>query len=119
MQMPVIVGVVIAVILLISFSGWFYHLVEGWNDFVLDDVYFWYRIMGATALSFTIMSLTFFGLAYASECPSENKTALAAHLNCEAYTKLTTNAEEVFKKNKPVEPPAPDMNNWENQTKEI
>ena len=95
--MPVIVGVIVAVILLISFSGWFYHLVEGWNEIVLDDVYFWYRIAGATFFSIVIMSVTFLGLAYTNECPNENKTALAAHLNCEAYASIKTSAEGVFK----------------------
>lgn len=119
MQMPVAVGVLIAVILLIAFSGWFYHLIEGWNEYVLDDAYFWYRIGGATFFSFTIMTLTFFGMAYASECPSEHKSGLGERLNCEAYTKIKTSAEDVFKK-KEVEPPVIiDPTDLESQTEEI
>lgn len=117
--MPVAVGILVAVILLISFSGWFYNLVKGWNEYVLDDVYFWYRIGSATLFSFTIMTLTFFGLAYASECPNEQKTGLAAHLNCEAYTKIKTSAEDVFKSQPKETPVVPDQINLEDQTKEI
>ena len=38
--MPVIVGVILALIFIVAFSGWFFHLASGWNQFVLDDIYF-------------------------------------------------------------------------------
>lgn len=117
--MPVVVGVIVSLIILISFSGWFYHLVEGWHEYVIDDVYFWYRIAGATVLSFTIMTLTFLTLAYASECPGEKKSGLSEHLNCIAYSKIVISAEDVFKKKEAKETQQfPKANNWEDMTQE-
>ena len=122
MQMPVVVGVIVAIILLVAFSGWFFNLVQGWKEFILDDVYFWYRVGSASALSITIMTLTFFGMAYAYECPDENQpagTGLAAKLNCSTFNKIKVSAEDVFKKPQPKEEPTIDPTNLENQTEEI
>ncbi|HSV95069.1 MAG TPA: hypothetical protein VLH94_03810 [Spirochaetia bacterium] len=98
MQMPVVVGVVVALIFLIAFSEWFYHLVIGWNEFVLDDMYFKYRMVGVSLLSIAIMSGTFYGLAMFYECPSEDREGVFAKLNCEDYTKIKAGTEKVLMK---------------------
>lgn len=98
MQMPVIVGVIVAAIFLIAFSGWFYHLASGWNEFVLDDVYFKYRILAASLLSITVISATFIGMAYAFECPNEDRQGLFSSLNCADYRNIKTGAESLFKR---------------------
>ena len=96
MQMPVIVGVVVAIIFIVGFSEWFYHLVAGWGEYVLDDVYFRYRIMGVSLLSMLVMSGTFYGMALINECPNEVREGLFASLNCEEYSKITVSAEKLF-----------------------
>ena len=101
--MPVAVGVIVALIFLIAFSGWFYHLTEGWRQFVLDDVYFKYRIMAASAVSIVTITLTFFGMAYASECPVEGRVGIFASLNCAEYRNIKVGAENIFKRS-PVLP---------------
>ena len=98
MQMPVIVGIVVAIIFLIAFSEWFYHLVSGWKEFVLDDVYFHYRIAGVSVLSILVMSGTFFGMAYFNECPNENRVGIFAKMNCSAYTKIMAETDSVIMK---------------------
>ncbi|MFZ3069153.1 MAG: hypothetical protein WA052_02440 [Microgenomates group bacterium] len=104
MQMPVIVGIVVAVIFLVSFSEWFYHLVVGWEDFVLDDVYFRYRIVGVSLLSILVMSGTFYGMALINECPNETREGLFAKLNCEEYSKIVVGTEKILMKvEKPLE----------------
>ncbi len=96
MQMPVVVGIVVAIIFLVAFSEWFYHLVSGWGGYVLDDVYFRYRIVGVSLLSIMVMSGTFYSMALINECPNEVREGLFAKLNCEEYSKITVGAEKLF-----------------------
>lgn len=100
MHIPVVVGVLIAVILLVTFSGWFFHLSAGWGQIIVDDVYFKYRILGATVISGLIVTATFFGIAYAIECPAGETDGVTRGMNCGQYRKIRTTAEEVFSKNK-------------------
>ena len=94
--MPVIVGIVVAVIFLIAFSEWFYHMIVGWGDIVLDDVYFRYRIAGVSVLSILVMSGTFYGMAYFNECPNETREGIFAKMNCESYTKIMAGTDAVM-----------------------
>ena len=98
MQMPVVVGVILAVMFLVAFSGGFYHLASGWNEFVIDDIYFKYRILAATVMSIVVITATFLGMAYAFECPNEEKVGLFASLNCADYRSVKTGTESLFKK---------------------
>lgn len=107
MQMPVYVGVIVAVMFLIAFSGWFYHLAEGWREFVLDDVYFKYRIVAVSFLSIFVISLTFFTMAYVYECPVEGRVGIFASLNCADYRNIKVGAENLFKNNVIQTPSAP------------
>ena len=98
MQMPVIVGIIVAVIFLIAFSEWFLHLVSGWKEHVLDDIYFFYRIAGVSLFSFVIMGGTFYGMAYFNECPNENREGIFAKLNCKDYEKIMAGTDAVMMK---------------------
>ncbi len=103
--MPVIVGLVVAVIFLVAFSGWFYHLVTGWKAYVLDDVLFRYRIVGVSLLSFLVMGGTFYGIALINECPNEERVGFFAGLKCKEYNKIKVNAERLFlSQDKSLEP---------------
>jgi len=96
MQMPVIVGIVVAVLFLVAFSEWFYHLASGWGNYVLDDVYFRYRIMGVSLFSILIMSGTFYGMALINECPNEEREGIFAKLNCDDYAKIMVRTEKIL-----------------------
>lgn len=94
--MPVVVGIIVTVIFLVAFSEWFYHLVVGWGEFVLDDVYFRYRIAGVSLLSILVMSGTFYGMALVNECPNEVREGLFARLNCKEYSKIMVVTGKLF-----------------------
>lgn len=94
--MPIVVGIVVAIIFLIAFSEWFFHLVVGWRELVLDDIYFRYRIAGVSLLSILVISGTFYGMALVSECPNEVREGLFAKLNCEEYSKIKIETEKLF-----------------------
>lgn len=96
--MPVIVGVILAVIFIVAFSGWFFHLASGLNALVLDDIYFKYRIFAASLLSIAVITATFIGMAYALECPNEKREGLFDALNCADYRNIKTGTESLFKK---------------------
>lgn len=96
MQMPVIVGIMLAIIFLVAFSEWFYHLVEGWGTIVIDDIYFKYRIMGATVFSMVIIGSTFLGMALITECPNQEREGVFARLRCDEYLKIKAGTEKIF-----------------------
>lgn len=97
MQMPVIVGIIVAIIFLVAFSEWFYHLVEGWKEIVIDDVYYSYRIVGVSLFSMLVIGSTFFGMAIITECPNETREGIFAKLNCEEYLRIKVGTEKIFR----------------------
>lgn len=95
--MPVIVGVVVGIVFLVAFSEWFFHLVAGWKEFVLDDVFFRYRVAGMSLLTILVMGGAFWGMALVTECKEEKETeGIFASLNCEEYQKIKVGAEKLF-----------------------
>ncbi len=96
MQMPVIVGIMLAIIFLVAFSEWFYHLVEGWGGIIIDDRYFRYRIAGVSMLSMIIISSTFWGMALITECPNQVREGVFARLRCDEYLKIKAGTEKIF-----------------------
>lgn len=88
MQMPVVVGMLVAIIFLIAFSEWFYFTLSGWNQVILDDKLYKYRVFGATILSLFIVMATFFGAAYATKCTQVEREGVFSRLNCEEYRQI-------------------------------
>lgn len=96
MQMPVIVGITLAIIFLVAFSEWFFHLVQGWGEIVLDDVYFRYRVIGVTIFSIVIFTSTFFSMALITECPNQEREGVFARLRCDEYLKIKAGTDKIF-----------------------
>jgi len=96
--MPVVVGVIVAIIFLVAFSEWFYHIFSGWKGFILDDIYFRYRIIGASVVSILIMSGTFLALAYSNECKGETREGVFSSLNCEEYSNIMAEKDRLLMK---------------------
>lgn len=104
MQMPVVVGVIIAIMALITFSGWFYELATGMHELVLDDQFFNYRIIAATFASIVFMVAVFFVIATINECPNEQREGVFAGLKCDSYLQIKASADNLFKpKNEAVD----------------
>lgn len=103
MQMPVVVGLLITVMFLFTFSGWFYELATGMQALVLDDQFFAYRIFFASLASIAFMVLVFFLIATVNECPNQQREGIFAGFKCEGYLQLKASADDFFKpKNEPV-----------------
>jgi hypothetical protein len=96
MQMPVIVGIVLAIISLVVFSEWFYHNFVGWKEVIIDDQFFNLRIFGATVVSIFIFFVSFMGAAYVTKCPNEDRTGIFEKLNCEEYYKIKTQTDTLM-----------------------
>lgn len=60
--MPVIVGIILALIFVVSFTEWFYNVISGAKQLVLDDEYFGWRIAWTSFISIAFMVAVFFGL---------------------------------------------------------
>lgn len=104
MQMPVVVGVLMAVMALVTFSGWFYGYSTGMHELVLDDRFFNYRIALATISSIAFMVAMFWVIATVNECPNQTREGLFAGLKCDGYLKIKTSADNLFQpKNKTID----------------
>lgn len=104
MQMPVIVGVILAIMALVTFSGWFYEYATGVRELVLDDRFFNYRIAATTVVSMLFMVAVFFAIATINECPNQVRGGIFAGLKCESYLKIKASANELFQpKNEAVD----------------
>lgn len=104
MQMPVIVGVILAIMALVTFSGWFYEYATGMRELVLDDRFFNYRIVATTLVSMLFMVAVFFVIATFNECPNQTREGVFAGLNCEGYLKIKASADDLFQpKNEAVD----------------
>ena len=99
MQMPVIVGVILAIVFMIVFSEWFYHTFVGWKEVVIDDQLFGLRIAGAAIFSMLILFGTFMGMAYVTKCPNEEREGVFEKLNCEEYQKIKLGASMMLGEN--------------------
>ncbi len=97
MQMPVVVGIVIAIMALVTFSGWFYEYAKGVQELVLDDKFFNYRIVFATFISMLFMVVVFFVIATVNECPNQTGEGLFAGLQCDSYLQIKASADSLFK----------------------
>ncbi len=103
MAMPVVVGVIIALMFLITFSGWFYEFASGLHELVLDDMFFSYRIIGASVISILILGGSFYTISLVNQCPRQEREGIFAGLNCDSYLKLKSSADLLFApKNEPV-----------------
>ncbi len=98
MSMPIWVGLVLVIIALTVFSGWFLNLAGGLRELVLDDQLFGVRIAMASVLSFLLFIGSFWVIAMVNECKSLSPEGIFANLNCEEYSKLSTGLEGLFNK---------------------
>lgn len=93
MEMPVAVGILVAIIFLIAFSEWFYHTFVAWSEVIIDDKLYKFRIAGATLLSIAIIFATFWGAAYASKCSQTDREGVFEKLNCEEYRRIVVRSQ--------------------------
>ena len=100
MQMPIVVGVIVALMFLITFSEWFYNLVSGWEGLIVNDIFINYRMIGAGVISVAVFVVTFWVVSLVNECSEEERVGLFAKLDCEQYLSVRTAAEELFQTSK-------------------
>ncbi|MEK7064206.1 MAG: hypothetical protein AAB973_01165 [Patescibacteria group bacterium] len=96
MQMPVIVGMIVATMFLVTFSGWFYNYALGMEELVLDDKFFSYRIVAASLVSAVFFVMVFFVISIVNQCPNQERVGIFAGLKCEQYLKLKASADNLF-----------------------
>lgn len=97
MSMPIWVGLILVIMAMVVFSGWFFNLAGGLKELVLDDQLFGIRIAVASVFSFLLFIGSFWVIATVNECKSGTREGIFASLNCEEYNKLSTGLEGLFK----------------------
>ncbi len=96
MEMPVAVGVILAIIFLISFSEWFFSLIGGAKSLVLDDRFFGLRIFAGTVGSMIFMVIVFMGIAMVNECDNKKREGIFTSLKCDEYLVFTSATKQFF-----------------------
>lgn len=82
----IILGVLVALMFLVSFTEWFYHIVTSLNVVVIQDIYAVYRASGWVVGALAFMAGVFWVLATVNECPREEpKAGVFQYLNCGPY----------------------------------
>lgn len=101
--MPIVVGLVVMISFVVSFSEWFYQLVRGLKTAVLDDMLYVYRIFFASMVSIAIIIAVFVGISIVNECPSSHREGWFATMRCDEYLSIKAAADNVFQiKNKAI-----------------
>ncbi len=82
----IILGVLVALMFLVSFTEWFYHIVVGLDIVLIRDLYTAYRASGWVVGGLAFMAGIFWMLATVNECPGEGpKVGIFKYLNCGPY----------------------------------
>ncbi len=91
----IIVGVIIALMFLVSFTEWFYHLLVGVNETLVKDVFLAYRIGSYIVMSLIFMVGVFWILSLNSECPlmEKEKPGIFRYMNCDGYWEARSGVE--------------------------
>ena len=99
MELPVTVGVILALVLLVGISEWFFGVATGLSELVLDDRFFSYRIVGASVVSIFLMVGMFVVIATVNECPNEEREGIFAGISCDKYLEFKASTERLFQPN--------------------
>lgn len=91
----IVVGVIITLMFLVSFTEWFYHVVVGFNEVALRDIFFSYRIAAWVIAGVTFMGGTFWTLALTNECPllEKERPGVFKYMNCDVYWEMRSFVE--------------------------
>jgi hypothetical protein len=83
----ILVGVIIALMFLASFTEWFYHVILGVNETVIKDIFFNYRIGVWIAMGVSFFVGMFWLLSMTQECPlvDQEKVGIFKYMNCDVY----------------------------------
>lgn len=90
----VLVGVMISLMFLVSFSEWFYHLTAGIDEVLVKDIYMYYRLSLWVGASILFMVIVFWIIAMVQECPTlSERQGVFRYLNCNAYWQVRGKVE--------------------------
>ena len=85
MSGTIIVGIILSITFLVSFSEWFYHLVVGVNELIPYGYGFYFNIFKFSAGGLSFMALVFWTLSMVYECPKPNREGIFEYMDCRVY----------------------------------
>ncbi len=91
----IVVGVIISLMFLVSFTEWFYHIAAGVNEVAVRDLFFFYRIGGWIVGGILFIGGVFWILALTNECPvvGRERVGIFRYLNCDVYWEMRSFVE--------------------------
>lgn len=98
MNWTIVVGVIISLMFLVSFTEWFYHLASGMDALIVSDSFEGYNIMKLGISSMLFMVFVFWIVATFYECPTpeEEREGLFAYMDCTIYSKVKSSPLGVY-----------------------
>jgi len=85
----IIVGVILALMFLVAFSEWFFHLASGVNELIPSGFQFYTRLFRWILMAFLFMAMVFWTLSMVYECPRGNKRkGVFALMDCTVYWEI-------------------------------
>lgn len=91
-----IVGVILAVVFLVSFSEWFYHLVKGANELIPSGYGFYFNVFKFMAGGLSFMAVVFWSLSMVYECPKPNREGIFEYMDCRVYYQAKARTQGLF-----------------------
>lgn len=88
MNWTVVVGVIIAIMFLTSFTEWFYHIVAGANALVINDSFAGYNIfkLGMSGMMFMVGMVWVLAMFYECPTPEEEREGVFVYMDCTLYS---------------------------------
>lgn len=88
MTSTIALGVILALVFLVSFTEWFYHLIVGVNQLIPSGYGFYFNVAKFTAGGVSFMAMVFWSLSMVYECPKETREGIFTYLDCTVYDKM-------------------------------
>lgn len=87
MNWTVVVGIIIAIMFLTSFTEWFYHLIAGTNALIAEDSFVGYSIFrfGLSGMLFIVGMFWILAMFYECPTPEEDREGVFVYMDCSLY----------------------------------
>jgi hypothetical protein len=90
----VIVGVFLALMFLVSFSEWFFHLAVGVEELMPSGLDYYSRLAKWGLVGLLFMAMVFWILSMVYECPKgEKREGIFGYMDCTVYWEVRARSE--------------------------
>mgnify|MGYP001559088882 FL=1 len=86
----IVVGVILSLMFLVSFTEWFYHIAAGVNEVIPSGALFYPSLIRMVVFSVLFIGIVLLVLSLAYECPKgdDEREGFFAYLDCTLYWQI-------------------------------